>query len=77
MRAEGLFAYLRRAFLKPKARDAQKKRVDFGDHVETRQREGLCAPGPREGSVPNLDIETRHHVKLEGISDTAGGGGGQ
>ena len=43
----------------------EEKRVDLGGHMDTRQRESLCATRSREVPVPYLEVGTRYHGKLE------------
>ena len=45
--------------------------------METRRRESLRAPVPREVPVPHSEVGLRHRGDLEVRSETAGGGGGQ
>ena len=50
--------------------------MDLGDHVDTRQQESLRAPGPLKVPVPHSEVGLRHRGELEGVYETAGGGGG-
>ena len=45
--------------------------------METCRQESFCAPVPREGPVPHLEVGPRHRGNIERRLETAGGGGGK
>ena len=46
--------------------------MDLGGHMETSQRESLCAPRPCKRPVPNSEVGPCDRGELEGIHGTAG-----